>query len=137
MERVDAVVKALAAVKSSAESLPGDATFTDPELKGIAAEIRDASIGFMKRLLLLKKRDVEIVTGLDPAQASFFKYLSQKERDMIDEICRISKTTKKEVIGSIIEKIAEFKGLLTPMGALLIYIDKKNIRMDTNKYFST
>jgi hypothetical protein len=132
MERVDAAVKALASLKSSVEALPGDATPPDPVLKAIAAEIRDATIGFMKRLLLFKKAGS--VAGLGPSQASFVQHSSQKERDMIDEICRISSLSKKEVVDSAIGMIAEFDGLLTTTGALLIYIDRKIIRMDTSKY---
>lgn len=138
MERVDAIVKALAILKTSVEAMPGDETsFPDPLLKEIAAEIRDTTISFMKRLLLIKKakaKEAELVATLDPAQASFVQHVSQKERDMIDEICRITSLSKREVIDSIMKSIAEFNGLLTPIGAMLIYLDKKNIRMDTNKY---
>ena len=137
MEHLGAIIKKHADLKEAIDGAMSSPV--DGDVKAVLVATRDAVIASMKRLLLCKSREEKLsllsslTAGLDAPQKSFVEHLKPFDLELLAEIVKVSGINVGEVVDSVVKHIDEVRNLLTPAGALLIFIDKYRIAVDVNK----
>jgi hypothetical protein len=129
---IESTIKALSSARSEI-----DATLKEPGLGSPVKKLLDealSSVSSILRSILVTKTSLVAIGGLDAPATRFFENLSMNERDFLLDIVAISGTSLNVVVDDVETLVKNVNGLLAPFGAMLVYADKKKLKINTEKY---